>query len=130
MKSVADAENTIRKIGKTNDNLGRKNRMECLSGRNQPVRYSKKNHSGMDVISGRLTGHNGYLHNWLEIRDDCGDDTGDDITSPGEDDSSDRHGGRYCIDFIGKYLQGKTDVAYILPESYLYFYIFYDSLYV
>lgn len=37
MKCVADAEETIRKIGKTKWYFGWKNHMECLSRKDKPV---------------------------------------------------------------------------------------------
>lgn len=40
-----------------------------------------------------------------------------------------RHGGRHCIDPVGKYMQRWTGIAYILSEPYLYISVFYDSLY-
>ena len=70
-----------------------------------------------------------YLHNGLENRDYCRNGTGDNIASPDKDDGSNRHGGRHCIDPVGKYMQRWTGIAYILSEPYLYISVFYDSLY-
>ena len=77
----------------------------------------------------KLTCHNRYLHNGLENRDYCRNGTGDNIASTDKDDESNRHGGRHCIDPVGKYMQRWTGIAYILSEPYLYISVFYDSLY-
>ena len=62
-------------------------------------------------------------------RDYCRNGTGDNIASTDKDDESNRHGGRHCIDPVGKYMQRWTGIAYILSEPYLYISVFYDSLY-
>ena len=77
----------------------------------------------MAVVFRKLTCHNRYLHNGLENRDYCRNGTGDNIASPDKDDGSNRHGGRHCIDPVGKYMQRWTGIADIcLSLIYIFLY--------